>query len=115
MAESLRKAQFLTHWSSIEQNRPVAPCPVPYKHEGSTYQEDSIRITGSRDFIDSVLSRLQDVLQYENTETRLQTVYKQTVDRESGRPCASWNCYVQVHERGRQARIAGRLVARPRG
>lgn len=107
-AKSLKKAEFLSHWRSIPQDQKVKPSPVPYKHEGSTYCEDSIRITGSKEFIDSVLSRIKDILQYENGSTRLQTVYKETIDRESGLPSSevsleAWNCYIQVHERGSQA------------
>jgi len=73
---------------------------VPYTHEGSTYAEDGVRITGSKAFVDSVLSRLKDLLRYEGEETRLQVVYKKSTDRESGRTLTSYNCYVQVHARG---------------
>lgn len=101
----MRKAQFLDHWNNIKPNQPVHPLPVAYKHEGSTYDEDGIRITGSQDFIDSVLSRLTDLLQYENGQTRLQVVYKQSTDRHTGVLMDSYNCYIQVHQRGGEAKI----------
>ena len=41
-----------------------APRPVPYRHQGSTYDQDSLRITGSRAFIDAVLSRLTALLAF---------------------------------------------------
>jgi hypothetical protein len=105
----MQKADFLNHWEGIETGRTLSPCPVPYKHEGSTYAEDGIRITGTPAFIDSVLSRLKDLLAFENGETRLQVVYKESTDRESGRSLDSFNCYVQVHQRGGQAIMANRI------
>lgn len=96
----MEKKPFLKHWSKLRANRKLKPKPVRSTHEGSTYAEDGIRITGSRAFVDSVLSRLKDLLGYESDETRLQTVYKRSTDRESGRTLSSYNCYVQVHARG---------------
>lgn len=121
----MRKAEFLKHWIGLlkEGERPLKPRPVPYKHEGSTYAEDGIRITGSAAFIDSVLSRLTDLLKHENPRTRLQVNYQESKDRESGLKTGSFNCYVQVHQRGREAqavnafasRLAGREVIASRG
>jgi hypothetical protein len=96
----VEKKAFLKHWSGVRANQKLSPKPVRYRHEGSTYAEDGIRITGSKAFVDSVLSRLKDLLKYEGDGTRLQTVYKRSSDRESGKTLTSYNCYVQVHERG---------------
>ncbi len=96
----MEKEPFLKHWSKLKANQKLSPKPVRYTHEGSTYAEDGIRITGSKAFVDSVLSRLKDLLAYENEETRLQVVYKRSADRESGKTLSSYNCYLQVHGRG---------------
>ncbi len=96
----MEKKPFLKHWTSLRRNQKLKPKPVPYRHEGSTYAQDGIRITGSRVFVDSVLSRLKDLLKLECGETRLQVVYQRSTDRDSGRTLSSYNCYVQVHERG---------------
>ncbi len=96
----MEKKAFLKHWAKLRANGELLPRPVRYAHEGSTYAEDGIRITGSRAFVDSVLSRLKDLLAYESDETRLQTVYKRSTDRKSGKVLSSYNCYVQVHARG---------------
>ena len=96
----MEKKPFLKHWAKLRASRKLSPKPVRYSHEGSTYAEDGIRITGSRAFVDSVLSRLKDLLAYESDESRLQVVYKRSTDRESGRTISSYNCYVQVHARG---------------
>lgn len=96
----MEKKPFLKHWSSLRKNQKLQPKPVPYRHEGSTYVQDGIRITGSRTFVDSVLSRLKDLLAFEADETRLQVAYDRSTDRESGTKVSSYNCYVQVHARG---------------
>ena len=96
----MEKKPFLQHWSRLRANQKLSPKPVRYTHEGSTYAEDGVRITGSKAFVDSVLSRLKDLLAYEGEETRLQVVYKKSTDRESGKTLTSYNCYVQVHQRG---------------
>ena len=102
----MRKAQFLEHWrDNIDANRPIQITPVAYKHTGSTYDEDGIRLTGSTEFIDSVLSRLKDLLLKESNTTRLQVVYKQSTDRKTGCLMDSFNCYIQVHQRGGEAQM----------
>jgi len=101
----MRKAEFLSHWQGIEPGKKIKIDMVPYKHRGSTYDQDGIRLTGSREFIDSMLSNLKALLQHENGNTRLQVVYKQSTDRKTQMLMDSWNCYIQVHERGHEAQI----------
>ena len=107
----MRKDEFISHWQAIKPDQPIAISPVEYKHKGSTYDQDGIRITGSLTFIDSVLSRLKDMLDHENGDTRLQVVYKQSQDRETQQLIAGYNCYIQVHERGREAQIMNSIAA----
>ena len=107
----MRKDEFIAHWQGIKPGQAIAIEPVPYKHKGSTYAQDGIRLTGSREFIDSVLSRLKDMLDHENGDTRLQVVYKQSQDRETGAMLAGFNCYIQVHERGHEAQIMNAIVS----
>jgi len=99
----MRKAETLARWRGLQADQAVKPVPVMYKHQGSTYTEDSIRITGTQEFIDSVLSRLMPLLEFENTRTRLQLVYQETTDKNTGCKTGTYNCYVQVHQRGGDA------------
>lgn len=108
--KSLKKREFLEYWANLHPGKPITPRPVPYKHTGSTYMEDGIRITGTRQFVDQVLSRLQELLEYEAEETRLQVNYQQSTNRETGQPVDAWNCYIQVHERGGEAKMANLFV-----
>lgn len=107
--QRLKKSEFLEYWAALEE-RPIEPRPVPYKHEGSTYSQDGIRITGRREFIDAVLARLKDLLRFENAETRLQVVYQQATHKETRTLLPSWTCYIQVHERGHEAQMANAFL-----
>jgi hypothetical protein len=109
----MKKDEMLAHWNEIagKSTAPeLNPDAVPYKHEGSTYDQDGIRITGSRDWIDSVLYRLRDLLKFENGTTRLQVVYKQSTDRNTQQQIDGWNCYIQVHERGQEAQMMNAFI-----
>lgn len=107
----MKKAEFLKHWVGLPANQPIKPTFVPYKHKGTTFAEDGIRITGTPEFIDSVLSRLKDLLAFENTQTRLQVLHAESKDRKTGQPTGSYSCYVQVHERGEEAKMANALAS----
>ena len=109
--KSLRKEEFLAYWGKMKRRRAIKPAAVPYKFRGSTYAEDGIRITGSRKFVDQVISHLTSLLAYENDMTRLQVVYKQSTNRETGMPIDAWNCYIQVHERGGEAQMVNAFMA----
>ena len=100
----MNKAEILEHWNGLPDDMALPSRtmqPVPYKHAGTTYAEDGIRLTGSQTFIDSVLVALKPLLRRENGKERLQVVYKQSTDRHTGELMPSYNCYLQVHERGR--------------
>jgi len=103
----LTKAAALTHWRQLAPNAPLTPKPIAYKQTGSTYGADGIRIEGTRDFIDAVLGRLQELQQFENSRTRLAVNYQQVEPREgkSNTFAGNWVCYLKVYERGDEARI----------
>ena len=69
----------------MKRKRRLKVRPVPYKHTGSTFDQDGIRITGTEAFINAILSRLTELLVYEGDETRLQLSYKQATDKENRR------------------------------
>jgi len=101
----LTKAQAITHWDNLPALNPADLInPIPYEHKGSTYAEDGIRITGSQDFCDAVMSRLKSMMACENGVTRLGLSYKQATDKETGEPFDSWAVYIQCHERGQNGR-----------
>ncbi len=113
--ERLGKGAFLDHWRALptEDTRGAAKMmrSVAYKHRGSTFDQDGIRLTGSRAFIDAMLSTLKPLLERENLNERLQVNYTEATDRESGLPMGSWTCYIQVHERGREAKMVNAFAS----
>jgi len=106
----MKKAEMLTRWQGIEPNQALRPGVIPYKHEGSTFDRDGIRVTGSMEWIDAVLSRLTDLLAYEGVDTRLQVSYRQSNDKD-GNPIDGYNCYIQVHQRGSEGAILQAYMA----
>jgi hypothetical protein len=102
----LKKREALAHWRELPPNQPIVPAVVPYRQRGTTYAQDGIRLTGSQQFIDAVLSRLKELLEFESLTTRLQISYQESTDRLTEEKLGSYNCYVQVHERGREAKLA---------
>ena len=62
------------------------PTPVPKEHKGTRFDQDGIRVTGSPDFINGVVSRLKDMLQYyDNPSTKLDVEYRQ-IETKEGEP-----------------------------
>ncbi len=103
VVKGLPKKQVLNLWQNLPVTDPATVVkPIPYKHTGAKFAEDSIRITGSCEFINAVLSNLKSMIKLDSkfNKTRLQPTYMPTEDRESGLPSGSWVAYIQVHARG---------------
>ena len=110
----MRKDEALRHWRDLPEQPVKSPDPIEYKHRGTTYGADGIRIEGTRDFIDSVLANLKPLLDSENSHTRLALNYQQVTARE-GKPNdfhGNWVCYVKVHERGHEAQRFNAYITR---
>lgn len=72
------KEEIINYWKSLRTNTPIVMQPIEHNHKGSTYGEDGIRITGSPQFISTVLARLKEFLLFENPSTKLAIAYRQT-------------------------------------
>ena len=105
------KADMLKHWEGLREGQPIRPGVIAYKHRGSTFDKDSIRITGSTRFIDAVLSRVKDMLAWEGIETRLQVSYQQSNDKQGQLIPDAYNCYIQVHQRGGEGAMLQAFMA----
>ena len=111
----MKKEETLKRWKSLEAGQDPLPAmvPIPYKTTGSRYGCCGIRIDGSPEFVDAVLSNLKSLLDGENCVTRLE-LSRSKVKRQPGFK-AGQNagneaevCYVRLHERGQEA---GRMLA----
>ena len=102
MKTIMTKKEILNHWQGLPDNLPLKAFPIAYKHKGSTYGADGIRIEGRTEFIEAVLSRLKPLMLGENGETRLGLSLAQ-IDDNKYTYIDNHVCYVKTHERGSQA------------
>jgi hypothetical protein len=95
------KEEILSFWKTLPNGTPLNVKPISYDHEGSSIQEDGIRITGTKEFISSVLSRLKDFLPFENPNTKVMVAYRQSPRSFLPGNKNSYIFYLQVMERGK--------------
>lgn len=100
---SASKKDIMNFWKTLEANKPIVAKPIQYGFKGSTYSEDGIRITGSPQFITTVISHLKDFLAYENPQSKLAVSYRETQSPSkltSGQNKTSFVFYIAVKARG---------------
>lgn len=76
-----KKAEVLDFWKSLKPNLPLQMDPVSDGHEGTRFRQDGLRVTGSPQFINSVISRLKDMAEFESEFYRLDVEYRQIEDK----------------------------------
>ena len=93
-----KKDEIKKFWQALPASIPIQPLNIiPGNYKGSTYMYDGVRVTGSHQFINSVASRLKDILNYDGENTKLFLRYHQQVDRNTEQPLPnSFVFYVQV-------------------
>lgn len=101
-----KKKDILKFWRTLpgvsdQKPIPIKAKPIPYNYEGSTYNQDGVRITGSAEFINTVLPKVKDFLSYENPNSKLSLIYRETTPegQRSGGD-RSFAFYIKVKERG---------------
>lgn len=102
-AWKISKDEIMKLWQSTNPDLPISIKPIAKEHVGSTYGEDGIRITGSPQFINSILGKIKPLINYETTNTKLVVSYRETQSPsqiERGNLKKSYVFYVQVKERG---------------
>jgi hypothetical protein len=72
-----KKADVINHWKNLTSNLPIKMDAVPEQHKGTRFRSDGLRITGSPQFINSVLSRIKDMADFEKSGDRLDVEYRQ--------------------------------------
>lgn len=99
-----KKKEIIDFWKSLPE-MPLLVSPIPAAHKGSTFAEDGIRITGSPNYIYSVLVRLKDFIPLEGEGTKLQLLFKESDRINPNRPNKkSYAFYIQVKQRGSKKR-----------
>lgn len=91
-----RKEDIIDYWKNLIPSK-ILIDPIKKEHKGSTFTEDSIRITGEPKFIYSVLSHLKEFLEFENEKTSLVVKFKETTSKNPDKPLKkSYSFYIQV-------------------
>ncbi len=100
------KDKTLAHWKTLKKTDPLPHMePIKYKARGSRYGACGIRIDGTPEFIDAVLSQLQSLIPGENSVTRLELSRSQVDGATLGKTFenqanAAEVCYIRLHVRG---------------
>lgn len=94
-----KKSDIMTFWKSLAPNMPLHLQSIDNVHKGSTLQQDTLRITGSKEFITTVLSRLKDFIVYENPSTKLVLDYRQNAKSLKPGEKNSYLFYLNVRNR----------------
>ena len=113
-----KKQDTLARWKNLQPTNPLPHMqPIAYKARGSRYGACGIRIDGTPEFIDAVLSQLKSLIDGENHLTRLELARnrvdgsglgKELPNKEQGAEC----CYIRLHVRGREGQIASAVFDR---
>ena len=104
-----KKRDILRFWKTLpgvadDRNIPVKMKPIPYEYEGSTYNQDGIRITGGAEFINTILPKLKDLIGYENPNSKLSLIYRETTPEGQRGGDRSFAFYIKAKERGPTAK-----------
>jgi hypothetical protein len=97
------KDEIVAYWKNLRPDTPVQMRAIDYAHTGSTYGEDGMRLTGSPQFISSILARMKELLAYETPTTKLAVTYRQTESPSKmamGQSKTSYVFYVAARQRG---------------
>ena len=93
------KKQVLTFWQSLQPNLPIQIDPVKTTHQGRRFDADGLRITGTSQFISSILSRMKEIMDYDNRPgLRLDVRYQQVTKGEAKYGEPKFVCYVHLLE-----------------
>jgi hypothetical protein len=92
------KGEVIRFWKALEE-RPIYPKPIPNSHKGSSYNQDAIRITGTANFINAIMSRLKDFLQFQTPNIELDVDYRQIVDKFEHPVSGKYVCYIRLREK----------------
>ncbi len=83
---SAKKDEIIQWWAKLKPNQPIIPNPIPHLKGGSTYGQDGIRVTGSPEFITSVLSRFKDFAAQDTPNANLRLAFRQVEDKYTQTP-----------------------------
>jgi len=113
----MTKKETLQAWKELEAGQDPLKymVPIPNKATGSTYGACGVRIDGSPEYIDAVLSNLKSLIDGENNITRLglsrNAVDGKGLNKSFGNAGSRAECcYIRLHMRGNEGAIVASLM-----
>lgn len=92
------KEEIIEMWRNLRPSA-IVMRPVSENQKGTRLKNDGIRITGSPQFINSILSRIKDLIGYEeNSGTRLDLEYRQIEPTENDDGIPAYLCYIHAEQ-----------------
>jgi hypothetical protein len=96
---SAKKPEILQMWKNLRPGIPIYMTPMVKNGPNShSYAEDGVRINGSWQFISAILSRIKDIMAYENPNTKLRLSFR-GVDKEHDPTQSSFVFYIHCEPR----------------
>lgn len=101
----MKKSRAMDRWANLQSDMPIIPSfkPLSANASGSTFGANQIRITGTPDFVNAILSHLKEIIQLENGATRLDfsiSSVKPVFDKKWGNAENNAEvCYIRLKER----------------
>jgi hypothetical protein len=93
------KKEVLQMWQSLKGG-PIVMRPIVNYHKGTRFRSDGIRLTGSFQFIQSVLSRFKDLMAYESSPgTKVDVELRQINDMPGMETGPSYVCYIYIEQK----------------
>jgi hypothetical protein len=105
LKSSYNKDEIVSHWKSLTATSMIPITPKPRDHYGTSLDEDTIRVTGSKEFIDSVMVRLKEFLQFDTSETELDVKYQASKYEHAGGLSPNFHFYCSVKYRDGNKKI----------
>lgn len=91
------KDEIVAMWKNLKPS-PIMMEPIPENQKGTRLANDGLRITGSAMFVNAVLSRVKDLLEYETQPgTRLDVEYRQ-IETKQHNAQQRYLCYIHVEQ-----------------
>jgi hypothetical protein len=94
-----KKDDVIQLWKNTRADAQIPVRPVPKGHVGNRFDQDGVRITGSSQFINSILGKMKPLLFYsDHPSLDLDVKYRQAI-RKSLSDQPSFACYINVVEK----------------
>jgi hypothetical protein len=100
---SATKDEIVKAWQQLRPDIPIHIQPIKDSKtspEHSSFGQDGIRITGTWEFIASILGRIKEILTFENPRTKLRLVFRGTDSRHTTPDRQSFVFYIHLQTRG---------------